>query len=251
VFALLYCFSQKGRTARVLGWAYLVLLGEMMLLHGKMYYVAPVYPMLFAAGGVWMEGATTRRRWWWTRPALAGAIFVVCGVYAPTILPVLSVRGFLLYEHRLGIEQQKFENGPQGALPQIYADMFGWEEMTAKVAQFYHSLSPDEQQKTAIFGNNYGEAGAIDFFGPKYGLPKAIGGHQTYWLWGPRNYTGESIIVLGEGNVHALEAKCASVSMIGSGYDPFSRPEEWGPIYYCRGFKENLQAFWPQLKKWR
>ena len=85
-----------------------------------------------------------------------------------------------------------------GPLPQLFADQFGWEEMAATVARAFHALPPEVQAKTAIFGQNYGQAGAIDLFGPKYGLPKAISGHQNYFLWGPRGYTGESMIVMGD-----------------------------------------------------
>jgi len=248
--ALLFFFSKRGERFRALGWAYLIFLGEMMILHGKMYYVAPVYPMMFAAGAVWMEDATQRRVWVWAKPAFALAMTVICGVYAPTILPLLSVPHFLAYEHKLGIEQQKFEHMPEGVLPQLYADMFGWEGIAQRVAEYYHTLSPEEQQKTAIFANNYGDGGAIDFFGPKYGLPKAIGSHQNYWIWGPREYTGESIIVLGEGHESNMQTKCTSYTVIGSTKDPLSRRDEWLPIYHCRGFKENLQTYWPQLKRW-
>lgn len=250
-FALLFFFSKQGRPVRALGWAYLVFLAEMMALRGKMYYVAPVYPMMFAAGGVWLERATTRRVWVWAKPALALGILAVGGIYAPTILPILSVPNFLAYEHKMGIEQQRFEHMKQGVLPQLYADMFGWEGVAQRVATYYHTLSPEEQKKTAIFANNYGDAGAIDFFGPKYGLPKAIGGHQNYWIWGPRDYTGESIIVLGEGNERNMQTKCTSYSIIGNTNDPLSRPDEWMPIYHCRGFKWNLQTVWPELKRWR
>jgi len=248
--ALLFFFSKQGRLYRALGWAYLVFLAEMMGLHGKMYYLAPVYPVLFAAGAVWVESATQRKLWIWVKPAFALAIAAVGGVYAPTILPILSVPAFLSYEHRLGIEQQKFENQPQGVLPQIYADMFGWEQIAQQVAAYYHTLSPEEQQKTAIFANNYGDAGAIDFFGPRYGLPKAIGNHQNYWIWGPRDYTGESLIVLGEGRERNMQTKCASYSIVGNTKNPLSRPDEWKPIYHCRGFKWNLQEIWPEMKHW-
>ncbi|HZY61343.1 MAG TPA: glycosyltransferase family 39 protein [Edaphobacter sp.] len=251
LFALLFFFSRRGQYVRVLGWAYLIFLGEMMLLHGKMYYLAPVYPIMFAAGSVWMESVTSPKRWSWTKPALALAIVIVSGIYLPTILPVLSVPHFLAYEHKMGIQQQKFEHMTPGVLPQLYADMFGWEGMAQRVAAFYHSLPPEEQKKTAIFANNYGEAGAIDFFGPRYGLPKSIGGHQNYWIWGPRNYTGESMIVLGEGNVRNMQTKCTSYKIVGNTKDPLSRPDEWMPIYYCSGFKWNLQSIWPQLKRWR
>jgi len=110
----------------------------------------------------------------------------VGGIYAPTILPILSVPSYLAYEHKMGIEQQRFENQAQGVLPQPYADMFRWREIAQTVATYYHTLSPDGQSRTAIFANNYGDAGAIDFSDPRYGLPKAIGNHQNYWTWGPR-----------------------------------------------------------------
>jgi hypothetical protein len=248
--ALLFFFSKQGQRFRALGWAYVVFLAELMVLHGKMYYAAPVYPMLFAAGAVWMESATAGTRWVWAKPALALGIVAVSGIYAPTILPILSVPHFLAYEHRMGIEQQKFEHQEQGVLPQLYADMFGWEEMTQQVATYYHTLPPEEQSKTAIFANNYGDGGAIDYFGPKYGLPKSIGSHQNYWIWGPREYTGESLIVLGEGNEDNMQTKCASYSIIGSTEHPLSRPDEWRPIYHCRGFKWNLQEVWPEMKHW-
>ncbi|MDE3149560.1 MAG: glycosyltransferase family 39 protein [Acidobacteriota bacterium] len=248
--AILFFFSKPGRPYRALGWAYLVFLAEMMALHGKMYYLAPVYPMLFAAGAVWLEAETRGKLLRWARPALALGMTAISGIYAPTILPILSVPHFLAYEHRLGIAQQKFEHARQGVLPQIYADMFGWQQIAQRVAAYYHTLSPEEQQKTAIFANDYGAAAAIDFFGPKYGLPKAIGVHQNYWIWGPRNYTGESLIVLGEGNVRNMQTKCASYSVIGTTMDPLSRPDEWDPIYYCRGLKWNLKEIWPTMKHW-
>ncbi len=250
-FALLFFFSKQGRLFRALGWAYLIFLAEMMFLHGKMYYVAPVYPLIFAAGAVWIEGVTQRMLWIWVKPVLALAMTAVCAIYAPTILPILSVPHFLAYEHKMGIEQQKFEHMQPGVLPQLYADMFGWEQIVERVAVYYRTLSPEEQRKTAIFANNYGDAGAIDFFGPKYGLPKAIGGHQNYWIWGPRQYTGESMIVLGEGNQRNMQTKCASYSIVGNTNDPLSRRDEWAPIYHCRGFKWNLQTIWPELKHWR
>ena len=255
IFALFFFFSKQGRPYRALGWAYLFFLAQMMLLRGKMYYVAPVYPVMFAAGAVWIDRATRRPLWlWsnlWVKPLLALGIFAVAAIFAPTVLPVLSVPQFLAYTQALGIEQQKFEHTAPSILPQLYADMFGWEEMTQKVAAYFNTLSPEEQRRTAIFANNYGYAGAIDYFGPRYGLPKSIGGHQSYWLWGPRDYTSESIIVLGEGHEENMQTKCASYTIVGHTNYPLSRSDDWLPIYHCRGFKWNLQEAWPQLKNWR
>jgi hypothetical protein len=251
VLALVFFFSRRGRDVRVLGWAYLVFLGLLIALHGKGYYVAPVYPMMFAAGAVWMESATRKRAWYWTKPALAFMIVAIGAVILPTIVPVLSVPQFLAYEKKTGIGQQKFEHSAQGVLPQLYADMFGWREMAERVAAFYNTLPPDQRAKTAIFANNYGDAGAIDFFGPALGLPKSIGGHQSYWFWGPRNYTGESVIVLGERHESRIKELCTQgYSIIGTTEYPLSRPEEWHPIYYCRGVKPDFQTGWPEFKHW-
>jgi hypothetical protein len=79
------------------------------------------------------------------------------------------------------MEPLKAENQPTGELPQYFADEFGWEDMARAVAKVYFSVPADERARTAIFANSYRQAGAIDFFGPKYGLPKAISGHQNYW----------------------------------------------------------------------
>jgi len=250
VFALVFFFSKQGRASRALGWAFLIFLTEMIVLRGKMYYVTPVFPMMLAAGAVGMERATRGKAWIWAKPALALGIITVSGIYAPMILPLLSVPHFLAYEHKLGIQQQKIEHNNSGVLPQIYADMFGWQGIAQRVAAFYNSLPPEERARTAIFANNYGDAGAIDFFGPRYGLPKAIGGHQNYWIWGPRQYTGESMIVLGEGRERNMQTKCASYRIIGNTNDPLSMQDGWLPIYYCQGFKWNLQEYWPEIKRW-
>ena len=98
-------------------------------------------------------------------------------------MPVLPVEKFIAYQNALGIAPPKTEVGHQGVLPQHFGDQFGWEEMTAKVAEVYHSLPPEERDQAAIFADNYGEAGAIDLFGKRYNLPKAISGHQSYHLW--------------------------------------------------------------------
>ena len=88
-------------------------------------------------------------------------------------------------------EPPRTETSHTGALPQIFADRFGWEEMVGSVAHAYHHLQPEDEKRAAIFCQNYGEAGAIDFFGPKFGLPSAISGHQNYFLWGPHDWNGE------------------------------------------------------------
>jgi hypothetical protein len=136
-----------------------------------------------------------------------------------------------------------------GPLPQIYADQFGWPEMAATVARVYDALPKDVRARTAIFGQNYGQAGAIDLFGPKYGLPSAISTHQSYYLWGPRGYTGESIIILDD-TQETLEKICAHVKKVAHFEHPYSMPYQHFDIFYCQGMKPLLKVLWPRIKHW-
>jgi hypothetical protein len=112
-----------------------------------------------------------------------------------------------------------------------------------------HDLPPDERSKVAIAASNYGQAGAIDFFGPGYGLPKAISGHQNYYLWGLHNYTGEVIITLGFSQ-DILSRFCGSVEEVGAVGHPYAMAEEHYTIFICRDVKGGLQNSWPMLKSW-
>lgn len=233
---------------RLLGWTFVVTVGLFIVPKGKNYYVAPIYPMMFAAGAVGFERVTgCRPRLLWTRVAYAVLVVVTGALLAPLIMPLLSPEGFLAYQKKLGISPPTAEHQNNGPLPQYFADEFGWEPMVQKVARVYHSLSPQEQTKTAIFSNGWGEAAAIDFFGPKYGLPKAISPHNQYWIWGPRNYTGEIVIVLrssGRGDREHFQ----TVQDMGAVEEPYARRDEWFHIFLCRGFKLDLSDTWSKMK---
>jgi hypothetical protein len=240
-------FARAGKRYRVLGWTYVVVLAIFIALKGKNYYVAPIYPMLFSAGAVAFERITSNRARW-TRAAYIAVLVLATAVLAPLFAPVLPIESFIRYQKRLGIEPPKAENQPTGPLPQYYADEFGWEDMVREVARIYNSLPPDERARTAIFANSYGQAGAIDYFGPKYGLPKAISNHQTYWYWGPRNYTGEIVIVLGSDGRGDRE-HFRSVEVAGRADNHYSRMDERYDIFLCRGLVADFKTLWPQLKK--
>jgi len=243
-----FLFSSKVRAYAVLAWGFLGMLGLMMLLKGKTYYVGAVYPMMFACGAVGFEKLTEHRNARWLRTTYGILAIVLGALIAPVIFPILPVQSFIVFAQRLEIEQPKVEHQPEGRLPQIYADMFGWEERVQLVAGYFHSLPPEEQKTTAIGAPNYGQAGAIDFFGPKYGLPKAICAHQSYWFWGPRRYSGESIILVNEGDPQKYENVCQSFTLVARPNHPYARPDENRPIYHCRGLKVNPQELWPKLR---
>jgi hypothetical protein len=149
----------------------------------------------------------------------------------------------------LGIHVSRTETGMQGVLPQYFADEFGWPEMVQAVASVYNSLPPEERARTAILAGNYGGAGAIDFFGPRYGLRKSISAHQNYYYWGPRQYTGESLILL-EWSKGDADAWCRSVEE-GPTLDPYyGMGWEHYTILICHGFKKPLAEAWNDLKTW-
>jgi len=250
-----FLFGKEGRRWRVLGITYLGILLEMFVLDGRPYYPAPAYPMLLAAGGValerWLDRRQeTRRSWRFAGPAYAAVLAVSGVVLAPIFVPLLPPETLIRYSQALGITQPRIETHRMGPLPQLMADRFGWPEMAREVARIYHSLPPADQAKAAIFGQNYGQAGAIDHFGPALGLPKAISGHLTYYLWGPRGYTGEVMIVLDD-NRETLEKLFEHVELAGHVSHPYSMPYQHFDVYVCRGLRGSMAELWPRVKQYK
>ena len=239
-------FTRRGARYSLLAWTFLVVLGVLMITQGKNYYVVPVYPMMFAAGAVVL---TQWVRSGWLRGTYAAVLALSGAVLAPLALPLLPPATFLRYEHAIHISTPKAENQRTGPLPQIFADEFGWEDMVRKTAAVYWSLPPAERAHTTIFANDWGEAAAVDYFGPKYGLPRAISNHNSYWFWGPGNADGSTVIVLGSDGTGDRE-HFRSVIAAGQVDNPWSREDEHFTIWLCRGLTFNVQQMWPRMKKW-
>lgn len=259
---IFYFFSRAAKSFRPFGWAFLLTFAFFLVSHGKDYYSAPAYPILLAVGAVAAEHLLSHpieqqakgqpSRW---RAVLKPVCFtwlaVGIALPLPLVLPVLPLDALVRYQSRSRLEPKPTERSFVGTvLPQYYADEMPWQEQVAAVARVYHALSPEEQAKTAIFCDNYGQAAAIDFFGSHYELPKAISGHQNYFLWGPRNYTGELVIVVGVREADARK-EFASVEVAATLDIPYAYAYETRPILVCRGLKGNLQALWPRVKTWR
>ncbi|MGB2636162.1 MAG: glycosyltransferase family 39 protein [Candidatus Acidiferrum sp.] len=243
-------FHPSARRFRFLAYTYLLFLAVMMFLKGKDYYLAPIYPMLYAAGAVlWETAIQTYSRVRWLRFAIPAFIIFFGLVAAPLVLPILPPEKIPVYMNALGIKMTHTENGMVSVLPQHFADEFGWPEMVATVAGVYNSLPPGERAETAILAGNYGGAGAIDFFGPRYGLPKAISAHQNYYYWGPRNYTGESVILL-EWDLDDAKYWCGTVDVGPKIAPPLGMGWEHYNILLCHNFKVPLSQAWPRLKTW-
>ncbi len=254
LIGLYYClFADNGRRWRILGWIYLAVFAVLAIQGGKPYYAAPVYPLLLAAGAVAIEQFAAAREWGVTfRRACAAALVMGGIITAPLGIPVLPPGMLAAYAAALGITASQDtlvgERQRRSALMQPFADRLGWPEMVATVASVYSSLPPGERARAAIATGNYGEAGAIDFFGPGYGLPNAISGHNNYWLWGPGNYEPEVIVTVGASR-ERLEPVCGQLTQAASTSCNYCMPYEDGaPIFVCRDLKQPLSTLWPLLR---
>jgi len=161
-------FARNARPWRFVVFTYVLFLGTMMAMHAKDYYVAPIYPVLFAAGAV-AFGALTWRSW---PPIAYTAILgiLLCIATAPvmlTMLPPAQYVAFIAHIPGTHVESEKFTS----PLPQYLSDRFGWPQMVEGFAERYNALPPDVRAHTAIFCGNYGEASAVIFWGQNTACP--------------------------------------------------------------------------------
>jgi hypothetical protein len=238
-------FSPRWRLYRLfaLQWAALMLIE--VALHGKDYYAASLYPPLFAFGAVAIEALVLPVA---VRGALMAVVLTVGLIGLPMALPVLPIDTFIAYQTALGAKPVARERGDLAALPQTFADMFGWREMAKAVSDAYWALPADDRAKAVFGGRNYGEAAAVDVFGDR--LPPSISGHNNYFLWGPRGHDGEVLILLTR---HPDEDKkdYASVEIAGKIENPYAMPYETNLfVVVCRNRKSSLIADWPKLKNY-
>jgi hypothetical protein len=242
---------EAARPFRILGWTFVCVLATFVVLHGKDYYAAPVYPMVFSGGAIVIEQFSAAKRMGWLKPAVVTLILLGTLLLLPLVVPVLSPQNFLRYQAKLPFKIQPDEKSMLAEpMPHYYSWSFGWEEMVLAVAKGYESLPAEERADTAIFGNDFAAAGAIDLIGPKYGLPKAIGGHQSYWLWGPRNYSGQTIILVGA-TPESARRWFNEVTVLAELHNAYGAPwERW--VLLCRKPKlfRSLVEAWPKLKNW-
>ena len=254
----------RERRWRVLGLTFVIFFVLMEVAHAKNYYVFPIYPMLLAGGAVVVETAITPRL---GIPLLAkaatsgapaartGARVAIVAIIVLAALPAIPLVTWMLpperllaYEETIDFKPAKAEVHMQSLLAQPIADQFGWREMVREVASIYNSLPPEERPLTGIWAGNYGEAGAINQFGPPYGLPHAYSRHQNHWYWGPPPVVYKNLIVI-QWSLEDVRDNCAS-------YQTFEHYERWGmgeenqPIYLCRGVEFDIQKIWWHSHHW-
>ncbi len=251
VAGLVHLFRRPKHPAfRLFAWTYAILFVGFMLLQAKFYYLFPIYPVLFAAGGVAWERATEKTNQAWLRPALATALVIGAGFTLPLALPVLSFNAFLRYHRMLDIQRHlRFEQGRDRELPIIYADMIGWPQLVADVARVRNALPAAERDAAVILTANYGQAGAIDRFGPAQDLPPAVCPHNSYHTWGPGPRPWHTVIAVGFAQ-EELENLFASVTPAGTSGAANAR-EASIPLHVCRQRALPRNQAWARLRAYR
>ncbi len=245
-----YLFSRDGSPYRALGWIFVILFAIFMIQNAKFYFLAPAYPMLFAAGAVVAERFAGRRNWNWLKPAYPIVLVISGIVVAPlTVLPVLPVDTLARITGAAGGDAGvQVETREVAQLPQNFADRFGWTNMTATVARVYEGLPAGERPRACILAGNYGEASAINFFGPAQGLPDAISGHNSYYIWGPGDCSGQVVISVGVPR-ERLEKEFGEIQRRATVRCEYCMPDENNlPVYVCRDSKTSLREDWPRFR---
>ena len=236
-------FWRELRDFRALGVAWLVVLAILLQQESKPYYLNVAFPMLFAAGArFWERSVATRWRGLFGAQCALAALSGV--VLAPFAMPLLSPPSYVRYAQALGVAPQTSEVHELGPLPQHFADRFGWPEMASAMAEAYRGLTPQEQATCMILGRNYGQTGALLYYGRRLGLPPAVGQHNSFYLWGPGGSEFSVVLSIGQSREDLLTA-FDEVTEVGRFDHPYAMPyERDSPIYLCRGWRLPVDAAW-------
>lgn len=240
--------ARDGRPFRILG----VLFVAVFLLlafsgRSRAGYLGPAFPMILAAGGLVTERAASLRRLRWIKEPIVALLLLSGAALAPFGLPVLPVHSYIEYARLLGIAPSTEERKEIGLLPQHYADMHGWQEIVGAVERAWRSTGETDPSRWAVLAPNYGDAGAVEFLGRGLGLPRAISGHNNYWLWGPGVPPPENLIILG-GSAEEHE-ECGDVRLAETIDCGLCMPyEDRRPVFVCRDLRVDLGEAWPQEK---
>lgn len=234
---------------RVVGWTAVAAFATLLFLHGKHYYLGPIYPVLFGVGAAAVDTAAAG----WRRRALRTAAVALPAlnglVLLPVGLPFLAPPAMEAYTEATGLAPlvNGTNTGGRLRLPQDYADALGWTDRVAAVARVYRGLDPVRRAKAVVFAGNWGEAGALDFYGPRYGLPDAVSASGSYWFFGPGPRRGEVLVSIGV-DEESLRRAYHRVTPAWRLTNPWTVQEEQDlTVYVSEEPARSLQDIWPGL----
>jgi hypothetical protein len=191
-------FTLKGKEYRFIGLAYLIVIILFVIGHGKNYYALGVYPTLFAFGAYNLEQFTFIKRRA-LRYVLVLIPVAIGMLFIPIALPILPPQKLESFYQNNGMAKTgalKWEDLRNHPLPQDFSDMLGWEEMAQKVSAAYEKLDSNEKKQVVLFCDNYGMAGAVNFYAQKYHMPMAYSDNASFLYWLPDNINFHNLILV-------------------------------------------------------
>ncbi|MEQ9437538.1 MAG: glycosyltransferase family 39 protein [Cyclobacteriaceae bacterium] len=237
----------QAKKYRLLGWTAVLVIVVLMLLRGKSYYTMGIFPMLIAAGAVFYENLIRITLLRWALPLL---LLLLTLPLLPMGIPVYGPNGLVAYfnmlESEYGVDVgRRFEDGTIHSLPQDYADMIGWEELTAITRQAYAAIPPSE--KGAIYCENYGQAGAISIIGKQYGLPQPMSFSDSFWYWVPDSLPPDvtHLIYINDEMGEDVKAAFGQIKIVGKVSNIHAR-EHGTTVYLCSSPRESVNTLWQQ-----
>jgi 4-amino-4-deoxy-L-arabinose transferase-like glycosyltransferase len=241
-----FWFLIARKEYRIIGYAVLVVLAILLVnVHSKPEYFASAMTVLLPAGAVQLEKLLEGKYLRWIRLPYVICLTAMGIILLPMTVDILPVESFIRYQSALGQTPVSNEGLRLNSLPQHYADRFGWENMAKVTTQVYASLPDSDKQKCLIYGRNYGEAGAIDYYGREFGLPPAISQHNSYWYWSLEHLKQDlTLIVIGVSKDRLMRdfEDVEEVAIIKSEY---SMPYENDlPVLICRKLRRPILEVW-------
>lgn len=192
-------FSGDYPKFRFVGLAYLATIAVLLLLHGKAYYALGAYPALFTFGATWLEKKTSHS-FRWTRYAMLSFSIALGLLALPLVMPLFKPEKLVAYYKATGLNKTGdfiWEDQQRHPLPQDFADMIGWKEMASQLANAYRKLPASVRDSTLIYCRGYYTAGALNYYGPRLGLPTVYSDNASFLLWMPDHYQVRNLILVG------------------------------------------------------
>jgi hypothetical protein len=239
-----WLLGRPGGSLRPLAWGWLFVMVVLLAIGSKIYYSAPFYPTLLAAGGVAWASWTAGRARRWARPLMLVGAAGAGVALAPVSLPLLPIEEVDAYAQRVTF-------GLAGAASEVTGDlhdMFGWEEQAAAVYAAAAALPEADRQRLALLAGNYGEAGALEAFAPAGQAYPVVSPHLSYWLWSSEAEGRDVFLTLGISQ-RLLVPHFEEVHQVGTAAgSPYAQPYERDlPIWLCRRPRRSLEVLWQEV----
>ncbi len=235
---IVFLFYKQERNYRVLAFIYLFTVLIILLLRGKSYYTLGLYPILFAMGGY----AVDKYFKTWIKYVTLALTVLLLVPTLPFALPVYSLEKIEKISKNIGEFTNRWEDGKIHNIPQDYADMTGWKELGLIVTKQYNSLPDSVRKNCSIYAENYGQAGAINFYGKKFGLPEPISFDDNFLLWAPDSIKNGSLIYV-NGEIGDIDFLFKSYKKVGQVDNKYFR-ENGLKVYYCTQPNDTLFTFY-------